>query len=88
MERCTQIHSFCGRLCSQGKVVFLMTKLGLIEGDILETLDKRGLTSLHLLMEILAWEPCAIAMAVGVLIRQNLVQSFEAGEEVFLKVAA
>lgn len=79
------LHPLCGRSCSQEQWTYLVTRLGLVEGHILEILENGDLT-LRQLMERLEWEPCAIAMATGSLIRQGFIRSFENGGEVFLQI--
>ena len=76
----------CGRLCSHDKLTHLMTRLALVEGSILERLEGVRMISLHELMELKEWEPCAIAMAVGSLVRQGMIRSIERDQEVFLVV--
>ncbi len=76
----------CGRLCSQDHLTHLVTRLGLIEGDILEQFELDKIINLRELMDIMKWEPCAIAMAVGSLIRQGMVSGTEHGHEVFLEL--
>lgn len=85
-HKCGDLPSFCGRFCSQDQVTHLMTRLGIVEGEILQALETNGDLTLHRLMEILEWQPCEIAMAVGSLLRQGLIRSVEMGEEVFLGV--
>ncbi len=75
----------CGRLCSQDGFAHLMTRLTFIEGEILEKLDEDTIVALRELMEKLEWEPCAVTMAVGSLVRQGLVKCDEYGKDVFIE---
>lgn len=75
----------CGRLCSHDNMTHLMTRLALIEGSILERLEKDKYLAIRELMEELGWEPCAVSMAVGSLVRQGLIHCDEYGEDVFLE---
>lgn len=76
----------CGRLCSSDHLTHLVTRLGLIEGDILELLECDRIINLRELMDLIKWESCAIAMAVGSLIRQGMVRGIEHGPEIFLEL--
>ena len=76
----------CGRLCSPDHLTHLVTRLGLIEGDILEQLERDKVINLRELMDLMKWEPCEIAMAAGSLIRQGMVRGAEHGHEVFLEL--
>ncbi len=78
--------SGCGKLCARDNVTYLVTRLALIEGSILDRLENRKAVCLSELMENLEWEPCAVAMAVGSLIRQGFVKSVEHGLDVFLEL--
>ncbi len=82
----TDLHPLCGRLCSQEDLTNLVTRMGLIEGDVLGALDK-GELSLRDLMKTLRWEACAVAMATGSLLKQGLIRSVENGGEVYLGLA-
>lgn len=62
----------------------LLTRLEIIEGQILEHLEKKEITPLRELMDELNWQPCAISMAVGSLVRQGVVKCAEYGKEVFI----
>ncbi len=85
-HNCKQgLDSECGRLCSHDNNTHLMTRLALIEGSILEHLEKEGIMALRELMEQLEWEPCAVTMAVGSLVRQGFIQCAEYGEDVFVE---
>ena len=75
----------CGRLCSHDNITHLMTRLALIEGSILERLEKEKVMAIRELMEGLEWEPCAVSMAVGSLMRQGTIQCTEYGKDVFLE---
>lgn len=77
--------SECGRLCSQDNITHLMTRLALIEGSILERLEKEKYMAIRELMEELEWEPCAVTMAVGSLVRQGMIQCAEYDKDVFLE---
>jgi DNA-binding MarR family transcriptional regulator len=63
-----------------------MTRLGLIEGDILNYLEDSPHESLHQLIHELKWEPCVISMAAGSLIRQGLIRTVRVGRDVMLEV--
>ncbi len=82
------LDSDCGRLCSHDNLTHLMTRLAMIEGTILERLEQRKVMALRKLMEELEWEPCAITMAVGSLVRQGMIRCGENGQEVFLEITA
>ena len=75
----------CGRLCSHDNMTHLMTRLAFVEGSILERLEKEKYMAIRELMEELEWEPCAVTMAVGSLMRQGMIQCTEYGEDVFLE---
>ena len=75
----------CGRLCGHGNLAHVITRIGLIEGTILERLEQARIATLHELMETLESEPCAIAMAAGSLVRQGMIRSWERGQDVFLE---
>lgn len=83
---CKDLPPLCGRSCSQEHLTYLVTRLGLVEGNIIESLENHGGLTLRGLMEILEWEPCAVAMATGSLIRQGIIRSVEVGGEVFLEI--
>ena len=88
MENCKQpkdgLRDHCGRLCSKDKFTHLVTRLALVEGEILEQFDDKGEISVHNLMEALPWEPCTVAMAIGSLMRQGMIRGIEKGENVIL----
>ncbi len=75
----------CGRLCAKDDLTHIMTRLALIEGHVLERLEHAQIMTLHELIETLECEPCAIAMAVGSLVRQGTIRSWEEGRDVFLE---
>ncbi len=75
----------CGRLCSHDNVTHLMTRLAQIEGSILERLENEKVMAIRELMEDLEWEPCAVTMAVGSLMRQGMIQCAEYSKDVFLE---
>ncbi len=75
----------CGRLCSHDQSTHLMTRLALIESSIMEKLEAETVMGLRELMEVLPWEPCAVTMAVGSLVRQQVIHCAEYGEYVFLE---
>lgn len=75
----------CGRQCSDGGFAHIFTRLEVLEGNVLERLEKAQISTLHELMETLNTEPCAVAMAVGSLVRQGLVRSWERGKDVFVE---
>ena len=75
----------CGRLCSYDNMTHLMTRLAIIEGSILGRLEKERYMAIRELMEELEWEPCAVTMAVGSLVRQGMIQCTEYGKDVFLE---
>ncbi len=79
------LESHCGRLCSHDNIMHLMMRLALVEGNILEQLENEKVIMLRELMENLEWEPCAIAMAVGSLVRQGVIQCNESGRDVFIE---
>ena len=80
------LYSHCGRLCSKDKVTYLVTRLALVEGEILERLENSNEVTVHQLMEAVAWEPCAVAMAIGSLMRQGMIRGVEDGENVILRI--
>ena len=80
------LEPICGRLCSHDNITHLVTRLALIEGSILERLERERIVALRELMEELKWEPCAIAMAAGSLIRQGIIRSREQGQDIFIEV--
>ena len=75
----------CGKLRGHNQLVALMTKLGVLEGIILEKLDEARIVTLQELMETLQYNPCVITMAVGSLIRQGVIRGREHGQDVFLE---
>ena len=75
----------CGRLCSHDNITYLITRLELIEGSILERLEKEKYMAIRELMEALEWEPCVVTMAVGSLMRQGMIRCSEYGKDVFLE---
>lgn len=75
----------CGRLCSQDKITHLMTRLALIEGSIIEKLEDEKAMTLRELMKDVEWEPCAVSMAIGSLIRQGMVRCREYDKHVLLE---
>ncbi len=75
----------CGRLCSHDNLTHLMTRLALVEGSILERLESEKILALRELMDHIEWEPCAVTMAVGSLVRQGMIQCREYGRNVFLE---
>lgn len=75
----------CGRLCSHDNITHLITRLALIEGSILERLERERIMALQELMEELEWEPCAIAMAVGSLVRQGIIRTKEQDQDIFIE---
>lgn len=77
----------CGKLCGHDNLTHLMTRLAIIEGTILERIEQKHIVALRELLENLEWEPCAVTMAVGSLLRQGLIRSLERGEDVFLREA-
>lgn len=79
--------SICGRLCGGDQVTYLITRLDLIQGELLEILESQEKVSLHGLMKAVEWSPCAVAMSVGSLMGKGLVLAVEEGEEVFLEIA-
>ncbi len=91
MDKCkgskNVLHSHCGKLCSKDKVTYLVTRLALVEGEILERVENSNEVTVHQLMEAIEWEPCAVAMAIGSLMRQGVIRGVEDGENVILRVA-
>ena len=79
--------SDCGRLCSHDQLTHLMTRLALVEGSILEHLEREKIVALQELMGKLEWEPCAVMMAVGSLVRQGTIQCREYDRDVFLELS-
>lgn len=75
----------CGKLREHCQFVSLMTKLGLLEGVILEKIEESKMVTLQELMVALHGNPCIITMAVGSLIRQGVIRSSEHGQDVFLE---
>lgn len=80
-----ELHLKCGRSCGE-EPTSLMTRLAIIEGSILEQIEKNVYVTVHQLMEELEWGPCAIAMSVGSLVRQGILRSFENKQEVYLEI--
>jgi hypothetical protein len=64
-----------------------MTRLAMVEGYILERFEDRKIIALRELMENLEWEPCAVSMAVGSLMRQGMIQCSEYEYDVFLELS-
>ena len=75
----------CGKLRGHDQLVTLVTKLGVLEGIILEKLEEREIITLQELMETLQYNPCVITMAVGSLIREGVLRSREHGQDIFLE---
>ncbi len=76
--------AMCGRSCHCDHGSSLLTRLSLIQGEVLEAIENRGKVSLHHLMEKQHCSPCAVSMAVGELLGQGLVRVSEEGEEVMI----
>lgn len=76
----------CGHLCGSADNTSLMTRLGLIEGDVLIFLERSSPVSLPQLMDDLKWPPCSVAMAVGSLLRQRMIRAAEENDEVFVEL--
>lgn len=64
----------------------LMTPLGLVEGEVLRYLDRRGSATLRRLNRELRWPAYMVMMAVGALIRAGLVRGVQHELEVILKL--
>ena len=79
------LEPICGRLCNHDNITHLITRLALIEGSILERLESEKIIAIRELMEEFEWEPCAIAMAIGSLVRQGIIQSREQGQDIFIE---
>jgi len=75
----------CGRLCGADQTTHLMTRLGVVEGDVLDYVCKHPSISLKQLIRGLDWQPCIITMGVGSLIREGLVEVAEQGNDVLIK---
>ncbi len=54
--------------------IALITKLSLVEGEILTYLEKRGVARLRRIVYDLEWPMAEVMMAVGALIRERLVE--------------
>ncbi len=81
-----QLPEHCGRLCGADGFTHIVMRVALIEGDIIERLEHSNPMTLRQLIENLKLEPCAAAMAVGSLIRQGLIRSFEHEGEVVVEL--
>lgn len=60
----------------------LMTPLGMVEGEVLEHLDRCEKTTLRRLNQALQWPAYMVMMAVGALIRAGLVRAAQHDLEV------
>lgn len=63
----------------------LMTPLGLVEGEILLHLEERGGMSLRQLVHDLEWPSQLILMAVGALVREQLVSAYHGELDVVIE---
>ena len=79
------LEPICGRLCNHDNITHLITRLALIEGNVLERLERERIVALRELMEELEWEPCAIAMAIGSLVRKASFEVESKGKIFLLK---
>lgn len=66
----------------------LITAIGLIEGDLLETLESRGPMSAYRLVHTQDCPASLVLMAIGDLIRTGLIQGTEARLELTSELAA
>jgi hypothetical protein len=65
-----------------GEQVSLMTPLGMAAGEILTEVDSDGAVTLRHLVETIGWPVHLIVMALGVLVREGLVQAAQQGPDV------
>ena len=63
----------------------LMTRLGLVEGEVLTYLEEHGTTALRRLVRGLEWPAPLVMMGVGALIRGGLVRATQHDLEVLLE---
>ena len=63
-----------------------MTRIALVEGNVLERLENEKIIILRELIKDLDWEPCAISMAVGSLMRQGMIECTEYNQDVFIEL--
>ncbi|MDP3921424.1 MAG: hypothetical protein Q8R76_11535 [Candidatus Omnitrophota bacterium] len=75
----------CGRLCGADGETSLITRLGLVEGGILEQLEQQHTTTLHELIHKMEHQPCIVSMGLGSLIRSGLIYCEEIGEELIIQ---
>ena len=80
------LEPYCGRLCSHDNITHLMTRIALVEGNVLERLENEKIIILRELIKDLDWEPCAISMAVGSLMRQGMIECTEYNQDVFIEL--
>lgn len=64
----------------------LISQLGIVQGEILSCIERKGSATLDRLMKDLVWPRHILVMAVGALIYQGLVRGFQSGHSVVLKV--
>jgi hypothetical protein len=63
----------------------LITRLGVIEGEILTYLETHGATSVRRLMRELEWPAPMVMMAVGGLVREGLARAIQHELEVIIE---
>ena len=63
----------------------LMTRVGLVEGEILTYLEGHGTTTLRRLIRDLEWTAPLVMMGVGALIREGLVRAVQHDLEVLVE---
>jgi len=63
----------------------LITKLGMIEGEILSHLETEGPTNVQDLLSRLPWRSESLLMAIGSLIRQGLVRGIQQNTDLLLE---
>jgi len=61
-----------------------MTSLGIIEGEVLYHLEKRGFATQQQIIEALSWPSVMVTMSIGSLIREGLVKAKSLGGELVL----
>jgi hypothetical protein len=69
-----------------GEPPALITKLSLIEGEILTRLESEGRMNAHRIVREMPWRSESMLMAIGSLIRQGLVRGIQTGPELELEL--
>lgn len=64
----------------------LITQLGLAEGDVLNSLDEHGSTTLRRLIRQLDWPASVVMMAIGALVRARLVLGIQHDLEIVIQL--